>query len=131
MNSQVIAKSGILGAAVASALLLTSGGAFAATQPEISFDMVVSAGAAVCLPNAAAQVTVVSTGTAEDMYISASGLPPKTDFDFFVIQVPTAPFGLAWYQGDVKTNEFGNAVAHFRGRFSIETFVVAPGVAPA
>jgi len=65
------------------------------------------------------------------MYISASGLPPKTDFDFFVIQVPTAPFGLAWYQGDVKTNEFGNAVAHFRGRFSIETFVVAPGVAPA
>jgi len=65
------------------------------------------------------------------MFIFASGLPPKTDFDFFVIQVPTAPFGLAWYQGDVQTDEEGNAFQHFRGRFSVETFSFAQGPAPA
>jgi hypothetical protein len=48
-----------------------------------------------------------------------------------VIQVPNAPFGLAWYQGDLETDDKGNAAQHFRGRFSIETFIVAPGVAAA
>ena len=98
---------------------------------EISFDMVVSAAAKTCLPNATARVKVVSTGTAEDMTIHASGLPANTGFDFFVIQVPNAPFGLSWYQGDVQTDDDGEAIQHFRGRFSIETFIVAPGVAPA
>ena len=74
---------------------------------------------------------VVSTGTAEDMFIYATGLPPSTDFDFFVIQVPNAPFGLSWYQGDVETDNKGDAFQHFRGRFSIETFIIAPGVAAA
>ena len=35
------------------------------------------------------------------MSISVSGLPPKMDFDFFVIQIPNKPFGLIWYQGDI------------------------------
>jgi hypothetical protein len=48
-----------------------------------------------------------------------------------VIQVPNAPFGLSWYQGDVETDDKGDAFQHFRGRFNIETFIVAPGVAPA
>ena len=78
--------------------------AFAADHDHISFDMVVSAGAKMCLPDAKAEVNIVSTDTAEDMFIHATGLPPNTDFDFFVIQVPTALFGLSWYQGDVKTN---------------------------
>jgi hypothetical protein len=63
-----------------------------------------------------------------------SSLPacrPTPLFDLFVIQVPTAPFGLSWYQRDVHTDDEGNAFQHFRGRFSIETFIVAPGVAPA
>jgi len=34
-------------------------------------------------------------------------LPPNTDCDFFVIQVPKAPFGLALYQGDIETNKKG------------------------
>jgi hypothetical protein len=59
------------------------------------------------------------------------GLPPNTGFDFFVIQVPNAPFGVSWYQGDVDTDSDGNAFQHFRGRFNIETFSVAPGSAPA
>jgi len=121
-------------AAAASALLLMTGGgaiAHAAPKPRISFDMVVSKGAAACLPHAEAEVAVVSDGTAEDMFIHATGLPPKTDFDFFVIQVPNAPFGLSWYQGDLETDDDGDAFQHFRGRFSIETFIVGPGVAPA
>ena len=97
----------------------------------ISFGMVVSQVASTCLPNASAQVSIQSSGAAEDMFISATGLPPNTDFDFFVIQVPNAPFGLSWYQGDLQTDDNGNAMQHFRGRFSIETFVVAPAIAPA
>ena len=37
----------------------------------------------------------------------------------------------AWYQGDLETNDRGEAHGHFVGRFSIETFAVAQGVAPA
>ena len=120
---------------VASAL----GFIFAAASPagagpnQISFDMVVSGAAKACLPIARAHVNIVSNGTAEDMTIFAAGLPANTDFDFFVIQVPLAPFGLSWYQGDVQTDDFGNAVQHFRGRFNDETFIVAqapPAPAP-
>jgi hypothetical protein len=93
--------------------------------------MVVSAGASTCLPNARAKVQIISDGQAEDMFIVAKGLPPNTGFDFFVIQVPNIPFGLSWYQGDMQSDDDGDAVQHFRGRFSIETFIIAPGVAPA
>jgi len=97
----------------------------------ISFGMVVSQTARACLPDASAQVNIQSSGTAEDLFISASGLPPNTDFDFFVIQVPNSPFGLSWYQGDLQSDSNGNAMQHFRGRFSVETFIVAPGAAAA
>ena len=103
----------------------------AADEDHISFKMVVSKAASTCLPNAEAKVQIISDGTAEDMFLVASGLPPNTGFDFFVIQVPNAPFGLSWYQGDVQSDADGDAVQHFRGRFSIETFIVAPGVASA
>jgi hypothetical protein len=65
------------------------------------------------------------------MTVSVNGLPANTDFDFFVIQVPNKPFGMSWYQGDIETNGKGNGRGIFIGRFSIETFVVAPGVADA
>jgi hypothetical protein len=112
-------------------MLVAAGQAWGADKDHITFDMVVSKGASTCLPDAAAKVTVISSDTAEDMFIAASGLPPNTDFDFFVIQVPNAPFGMSWYQGDVETDRNGDAFQHFRGRFSIETFIIAPGVAPA
>jgi hypothetical protein len=112
-------------------LVMAAGSAAAADKDKISFDMVVSKAASNCLPDAQARVTIDSKGEAEDMFIFASGLPPKTGFDFFVIQVPNAPFGLAWYQGDVETDSAGNAVQHFRGRFNIETFIIAQGVAQA
>jgi hypothetical protein len=95
------------------------------------FPMVVSAGASACLPKASGRVTIHSTGPVEIMHVLVTGLPPETDFDFFVIQVPKSPFGMSWYQGDIETDRHGNGHATFVGRFSVETFVVAPGSAPA
>ena len=95
------------------------------------FNMVVSAGAKTCLPNAKATVRITSAGPVEIMDVIVEGLPPQTDFDFFVIQVPKAPFGVAWYQGDIETDKKGRGHERFVGRFSIETFAVAPGSAPA
>jgi len=84
-----------------------------------------------CLQYATGRVTISSLGPVENMHVEVSGLPPHTDFDFFVIQVPKAPFGLAWYQGDIETDDHGNGVGDFTGRFNQETFIVAPGTAPA
>ncbi len=118
----------------ATSALLVSGvaaGAVAAATPTLDFDMSVSSGAKTCLPNATAHVHIRSLGVVEAMDVDASGLPANTDFDLFVIQVPTAPFGLSWYQGDLETNSEGKAHGHFLGRFNIETFFVAPGVTSA
>jgi len=84
-----------------------------------------------CLPNARAHVVIHSVGPVEIMTVEATGLPPNTDFDFFVIQVPDAPFGLSWYQGDFQTGRQGGGTGVFVGRFNDETFIVAPGTAPA
>ena len=67
----------------------------------------------------------------EIMDVTVEGLPPNTGFDFFVIQVPKAPFGVSWYQGDIQTDKNGRGRQHFIGRFNIETFAVGPGSALA
>jgi hypothetical protein len=102
-------------------------------QERITFPIVRSAKAtgAGCLANAQGKVTITSIGPVEVMRVNVSGLPPNTEFDFFVIQVPNAPFGLAWYQGDIETDDEGEASQVFIGRFNIETFIVATGTAPA
>ena len=117
---------------LATVLLVTVASLTAAAQ-NTTFTMVRSAGAvtANCIPDAKARVTINSLGNVEVMHVEASGLPPKTEFDAFVIQLPNAPFGLSWYQGDITTDENGRGVAEFIGRFSIETFIVAPGSGPA
>jgi hypothetical protein len=84
-----------------------------------------------CLVGARAQVKVVNKGQVEEMTIDAQGLPKNTDFDVFVTQLPNAPFGISWYQGDLQSNDTGTAHVTFVGRFSIETFAVAPGTGPA
>jgi hypothetical protein len=109
-----------------------AGGANASVK-HTSFDMVRSAASvkANCLQGAEADVTIESTGPVEVMKVRASHLPRNTDFDLFVIQVPNAPFGVSWYQGDLQSNSNGRASGTFVGRFSVETFAVAPGAAPA
>ena len=103
--------------------------------PSIQFNMLRSNAAIAgnCLRLARGDVTVVSLGPVEQMDVDVEGLPPNTEFDFFVIQIPNAPFGLAWYQGDIETNALGEGHGRFVGRFNIETFIVAqpPGGQPA
>ena len=112
---------------------LASTPALADDQDEVVFDMVRNGAGQLqaALPNAHGRVRIESVGPVEIMDVTVWGLPANTDFDFFVIQVPKAPFGLAWYQGDIETNSKGVGYGRFVGRFSIETFIVATGVASA
>ena len=111
--------------------LFTAAPLLASDSDSSEFKMVVSAGAKACLPNATAAVKIRSAGSVEIMDVTVQGLPANTDFDFFVIQVPKAPFGVAWYQGDIVTDKNGRAPQMFVGRFNIETFAFAQGSAPA
>jgi hypothetical protein len=128
-------------AALVGAAALTAGGASAAaavtmsttSQDQAHFALVRSTASlnAGCLVNATARVKIKNHGPVEVMTIDASGLPKNTEFDVFVNQLPNAPFGLSWYQGDLESNSDGNAHGKFVGRFSIETFTVAPGTGAA
>ena len=118
-------------AAVIGSLITVSPLVAADNSDSTRFNMVVSAGAKTCLPGASATVRITPAGSVEIMDVTVEGLPPNTGFDFFVIQVPKAPFGVSWYQGDIQTDKNGRGHQHFIGRFSIETFAVAPGSAPA
>jgi len=119
--------------ALAASLMLTALGALstaAHADEDFKFDMVRSPSLAAfpgCVPNAHATVRTAPHGAVEEMNVRVEGLPPKTDFDFFVIQVPNAPFGMSWYQGDIETDEYGIGHGKFIGRFNEETFIVAPG----
>jgi hypothetical protein len=119
-----------IGASLVFAASVTAGSALAASKAS-DFDMVVAGGAAKCLPNATGEVHIRSLGPVEEMKVEVDGLPPKTDFDFFVLQLPTAPFGVSWYQGDLETDNHGHGEQRFVGRFNVETFAVAPGAGPA
>ena len=119
---------------LASTAALTLGSVSArAAQPDpdsFDFEMVRSPALANfpgCLPNAHARVSIEKGGPVEEMKVRVWGLPAKTNFDFFVIQVPNKPFGLSWYQGDIETNGYGRGRQKFIGRFNEETFIVAPG----
>jgi hypothetical protein len=101
---------------------------------DFKFDLVRSAGLTnfpKVAPHAHGRVKIESVGAVEIMKVKVWGLPPNTNFDLFVIQVPNFPFGLSWYQGDINTNDDGVGYGEFIGRFNIETFIVAPGVAAA
>jgi hypothetical protein len=112
------------------ASLAFSGSAFA-QHTNFVFNMVPTLGVESCVP-AKGRVTIThSPLLVENMHVEVSGLPANTDFDLFIIQVPTTPFGLSWYMGDMLTDSTGAAVGDFIGRFNIGTFIVAPGVAPA
>ena len=124
-NSHTTLWTGLL---LSSAMLVASPPALA---KKFSFDMPVSAGAASCLPDATAHVTITPHGATDEMHVRASGLPANTDFDLFVIQVPTAPFGFSWYQGDIETDDNGIGNGDFVGRFSVETTVIDLNTAAA
>ncbi len=114
-------------------LAVTSFGQRRGNSDRLNFEMVRSTAAANagCLPEGAGEVTITPREGVERMRVHVSGLAPNTEFDFFVIQVPNAPFGMSWYQGDITTDEEGEGTQTFIGRFNVETFIVAPGSASA
>src|SRR5213080_3360621 len=86
-----VIKRTLLSAAVAPAVVLTGMlvvPAAAAQGHSKSFSMIVSPGAANCLPNASGQVTVSSLGPVENLHVEVFDLRPNTDYDLFIIQVP-------------------------------------------
>lgn len=105
--------------------------AFAEKHASRTFDLVTASGAAACVPNARGEVRLKSHGPNQELEINVSGLPAHNTFTVFVLQVPHSPFGLSWYQGDIETDEDGTGRGTFTGIFSGETFIVAPGPAPA
>ncbi|HET6377823.1 MAG TPA: hypothetical protein VFG05_05880 [Methylocella sp.] len=118
--------------ASAACALITVASIHAQAAPKtIQFPLKVAGGAASCLPSATGNVIDHSFGEFENLEVVVKGLPPNTAFDLFSIQVPNPPFGLAWYIGDIVTDERGVGVGNFTGRFNIETFVVSPGAAPS
>ena len=120
---------GISGTLLASSLV--GAGTVLAASKTADFDLVVSKGGAICLPDASGEVHIRSVGPVEIMDVTVDHLLPKSDFDLFVLQLPTAPFGVSWYQADLPTNEDGHGHVRVIGKFSDQTFAVAPGVGPA
>ena len=89
-----------LAAIGAAALLSTPAHAFDTDNDgdDFHFDLIRSAGLTpfpTVAPNAHGQVKIESVGPVEIMKVKVWGLPPNTDFDLFVIQVPNKPFGLS------------------------------------
>jgi len=124
--------------AVAAALSLTAtagaaaGGAVAharpATASSFSFALDPSSSAiSACLPKAHGNATITPGSVNDTMKVTLTGMPANTGFDLFVIQQPTAPFGVAWYQSDIQTGSFGTGSATVRGVFNVETFSVSLG----
>jgi hypothetical protein len=126
-------KLAILAAAVAAAVVAAVGVTAAAgsTTPRaassFSFKLVPGAGIAACLPKASGHVTITPESLNDIMKITITGMPAKAAFDLFVIQQPTAPFGISWYQTDVQANAYGTGNATVQGIFDVETFSVSPG----
>ena len=100
--------------------------AYAEPVTTITFPLTVSPGAKNCLPKAEGTVKVHTLGVVETLDAVIEDLPPNTDFVIFNIQVPNAPFGLAWYNGDILTDSKGVGVTHLVGRFNSGTFIVSP-----
>jgi hypothetical protein len=131
------AKAGAVAAAgaVVAAAGLTAGlgaTAHAATAPatakSFSFGLKPSSAAiTACLPNAKGHVTITPGTLNDTMKVSLSGMPANAGFDLFVIQQPTAPFGISWYQTDIQANAYGSGSATVKGIFDVETFSVSPG----
>ena len=126
----------IAAGAFAAALSLTAtagaatGGAHARSTDASSFSFGLkpsSSAISACLPKAGGHVTITPGKLNDTMKVNLHGMPANTGFDLFVIQQPTAPFGVSWYQSDIQTNDNGFGTATVKGIFDAETFSVSPG----
>ena len=123
LSAMVLATATLLAAAIG-----LSAAAGAAAPTTFSFTLVPSSAAiTACLPLASGKATITPGSLNDTMTVSVSGMPANAHFDLFVIQQPTAPFGVSWYQTDIKANSSGTGSATVRGVFNVETFSVSPG----
>ena len=85
---------------------------------EVAFRLAPSSPAiATCFPKLKARVEVdleTDPKGRDDFEIDASGLPPKTDFTVFLLEIPGAPFGAAEYIGDFTTDSHGRGHNTFK-----------------
>jgi hypothetical protein len=109
-----VKKSGVLVVLVIFALTLSGALGVAQADSTISFDLVpASAAVAACLPDATGHVTVAlkeETRGVDTLHLTASGLPPDTDFAAFLTSADafaTPAFGAVQYIGDFTTNAAG------------------------
>lgn len=105
---------------------------------SLGVDPKLTTGAFTCpaIANARAQIAITNrfaNGALNDtMTLTASGLPPNTGFDMFLVQNSPldagafAGFGFGWYQSDVQSDAFGRANVTVRGIFDKETFIENP-----
>jgi threonine dehydrogenase-like Zn-dependent dehydrogenase len=88
------------------------------TDKEVRFQLAPSSDVIKkCLPHAKVnfKVELRTEETGRDVVrVDASGLPPKTSFTAFFLEVPGAPFGAAEYFGDVDTDQYGRAQVEFK-----------------
>jgi len=111
-----------MGGIVATAVMAIAGLTVtqAASGKIFNFDLVRSPALSTspnCVANANGSASIEEAGPVQILNVTVKGLPPNTDFDFFVIQVPNGPFGMSWYQGDIETNRKGVGHGKFIGRF--------------
>jgi hypothetical protein len=115
-------------AVVAAAGVTTAAGSTTpAVTSSFSVKLVPATGIAACLPKASGHATITTGSLNDTMVVSVSGMPANTGFDLFVIQQPSKPFGISWYQTDIEANGSGTGSATVRGVFDSETFSVSPG----
>ena len=69
------------------------------------------------VPNAQGRVTVESVGPVELMEVKVWGLPPNTDFDFFVIQVPNTPLRTSLVPGRYRDQPLRRGIWPLRWPF--------------
>jgi hypothetical protein len=93
----------------------------------LSFHLVRGTNITACLPHASGHVTITPGSANDSMKVTVSGLPHAARFDLFVIQEPTTPFGISWYQTEIRTGSAGTGTATVRGVFNSKTFSVSPG----
>jgi hypothetical protein len=128
-----IAAAGVVAAALS--LTTTAGAATGGTHgpartaaSSFSFALKPSSSAiSACLPKAGGHVTITPGALNDTMTVNLHGMPANAGFDLFVIQQPTAPFGVSWYQSDIQANSNGFGSATVKGIFDAETFSVSLG----
>jgi hypothetical protein len=131
MTKVWLAKIASVSAVAVFALPLVSVTALSQSVDHTEFDLHVNPSVASCVgPDPKAHVEVKRGRLNDTLIISLSGINPNLDFDLFTVQRSNltasgtpdttfkGSFGLAWYQSDLHSNEYGT------GKARIETILL-------